>query len=320
VKKNLLNDLSGPDWLRLTKSWWSPSEKWLGVLDPLNSWWETEYPIDPTHKVRSYIGCAKPPAVGRDLSLMFTKKGQWVLDTHAGTGGLILGASLAKRNAIAVTLNPQHAETIEKIGEEFSVADLSGHVHVPRKVKKDGKTVTEVRRVETWEPTFAPVGGGRPIKIDVEEGDCMDVLDDLDDDSIDFVMADPPYGVGHKVSFKDESEKMASMPSDGKADFGSLKTTKKFLGAMDEWGDEVFRVLKPDKYAAVFMGDRYMDSELVPLGFLVARTLQKVGFLLKGMIVWRNKSTQRRLKPYAVGTAYVPNIIHQYIIVLRKEV
>ncbi|MFH1739098.1 MAG: hypothetical protein ABIH23_08825, partial [bacterium] len=104
MKTNTLNDLDGSKWLRLTRSWWTPKESWASPIDPLNSWWETDYPIDPTHKIRSYIGCAKPPALGRDLAMMFTKRGQWIVDPFAGTGGLILGGALADRKTVAIDL------------------------------------------------------------------------------------------------------------------------------------------------------------------------------------------------------------------------
>ena len=323
MKVNKLNDLDGSNWLRLTKSWWAPSGKWMGHLDIENSWWETNYPIDPTHRVRSYIGCAKPPSVARDLTMMFTKRKEWVLDTFAGTGGLILGAALADRRCIASDINQQHLDVIRKIKDKFVIADEEYTEAINRRVKKGKKTVTETVNVDIWEPTFYPKEGrkdtnDRKIKIKIESGNYLDVMDSFDNNSIDFIIIDPPYGIDHAVKF-DEASKMEGMASDDANDIGNLQSMQQFHGAMLSWAKEAHRILKNGKYAVVFMGDRYMNSEYVPLGWTVSQVIKTAGFKLKGVCPWRNKTTQRPLKPYAVGQTYVPNIIHQYFIVLKKE-
>lgn len=316
MKENLLNDLNGSAWLRLTKSWWSPSGNWTGVLLPNETWWETAYPPDPTHKLRAVIGCAKPPAIGRDLTFMFTKRGEWVLDTFCGTGGLILGAALADRRAMAVDINSEWLERLERVKKEFRIADS---IHIEEIPKRNKKGKTRIEKVEVWEQCFQPVSEvpqGREIKVKVEQSPCLEFMDSLEDESVSFIMTDPPYGIGHQTSFKEISKKVAA--SESADDFGNLQNYDQFLTAMTQWSIQAHRVLKPNRYAAVFVGDRFQDGKLIPLGFILSRTLISNGFSLRGIKVWRNAATQRPLRPYAIGKDYVPNIIHQYILILKR--
>jgi len=75
----------------------------------------------------------------------------------------------------------------------------------------------------------------------------------------------------------------------------------------------------PGRYFVILIGDRYMDGEFVPLGHLTAQKMRKVGFELKGVKIWWNAATQRRLKPYGIGNCFVPNITHQNVVILRKR-
>jgi hypothetical protein len=68
------------------------------------------------------------------------------------------------------------------------------------------------------------------------------------------------------------------------------------------------------------IGDRFVQGEYLPLGVMVAESLKKVGFVWKGIRIWWNQATQRPLKPYAVKTCFVPNITHQNILIMRKEI
>ena len=50
---------------------------------------------------------------------------------------------------------------------------------------------------------------------------------------------------------------------------------------------------------------------------LVRYRAEKVGFVTKGDLIWYQAGT--RLRPYGYPRAFVPNIAHQHIVVLRKE-
>ena len=88
-KRNTLNDLTGKEWLLLTKSFW-----------------ETEpSPLDKT----AYAHPA--PFMVRDIEKlisMFTKKGMTVLDPFVGSGTTLIACNELGRNGIGIDLNPEY--------------------------------------------------------------------------------------------------------------------------------------------------------------------------------------------------------------------
>ncbi len=55
----------------------------------------------------------------RYLVTRFSRPGDTVLDPFAGSGTTALAALLEKRRAIAMEINPHHAETIRKRGQQL---------------------------------------------------------------------------------------------------------------------------------------------------------------------------------------------------------
>jgi len=92
--RNKLNDLTGKDWLLLTRSYW-----------------ESEPSIDDR---TAY--CHPAPFMVRDIEKLiklFTKEGMVVLDPFAGSGTTILAALKLKREAIGIDLNPKYKKLTE---------------------------------------------------------------------------------------------------------------------------------------------------------------------------------------------------------------
>ncbi|NDD29137.1 MAG: hypothetical protein EB084_12805 [Proteobacteria bacterium] len=284
VRENRLNDLSGAEWLF-----------WTSTV------FETFYPPDATHRLRKQHGAMKPPEVMAEIIRFFTKQGEEVLDPFAGVGGTLLGAALTGRKAIGFELNPKWVEVYNQIQQTFAVVD--------------GRFV-RWSEISTDE---GPRADATAITSPLLAGDCMQRLAALSDGSIDAVITDPPYGCQHSVTgFKNETNFNMTTLADT-ADFSNSSDIATFLDRMEALGCQAWRVLRPGRYLVLIVGDRYMRGEFVPLGVMVAETMRRVGFQFKGMRLWWNKATQRPLRPYAVKTCFVPNIVHQNILVLRKS-
>ena len=103
-------------------------------------------------------------------------------------------------------------------------------------------------------------------------------------------------------------------------DLGCSLTYQEYLLKMKTIGREIYRILKADRYLVLLIGDRFDRGEYLPLGTMVAQTFQEIGFKWKGVKIWWNKATQRPLKPYAINNCFIPNINHQNVIILRKEI
>jgi DNA modification methylase len=283
VRENRLNDLSGAEWLF-----------WTSTI------FETFYPPDATHKLRKQHGAMKPPEVMAEIIRFFTKQGEEVIDPFAGVGGTLLGAALAGRRATGYEINPAWVEVYQQIQREFAVVD-------GRLVRFDeSQDDSGVRRELT------------PLTSPMITGDCMQLMAMLPDKSVDAIITDPPYGCQHGATgFKNETNFNMTECGDAR-DFAASEDMPAFLERMEALGCQAWRVLKPGRYLVLMIGDRYMRSEFVPLGVMVAETMRRVGFQFKGMRIWWNKATQRPLRPYAVKSVFVPNIVHQNILVLRR--
>ena len=264
--------------------------QWLYWTDTI---YLTNFPPDSTHALRKQHGAMKPPELMAEIISFFTKKGELVLDPFAGVGGTLLGACLAGRRALGYEINPRWVEIYRSLQQDF--------------IMRDG--------------FFYPRGEEKGAEIDAPmfQGDCLVLMPSLAEQSIDAVVTDPPYGCMHQVKGFHKETNFNMFNVQEKNDFANAPDLDSFLELIFRFGQEAWRVLKNKKYLIVMVGDRFIQGEYLPLGFHVAEKLRKVGFKLKGLKIWSNTSTRRRLKPYAVYFSFVPNITHHNILILKKE-
>lgn len=279
IKNNQLNDLTGSEWLFFT-----------------NTLWETSVRPDRTHKLRKAHGAIKPPAAMAELVRFFTRQGEKVLDPFAGVGGILLGAELAERQSVGVDLEEKWAQVFQRIKSDF-VIQADDFVS---------------RDKADWE---APC---RPITSEFVRDCCLNYMAAQEADSFHAIITDPPYGVNHKPTGFSEETNFA-MFSENRLNFGEAESFDAYLELIGQFGEQAYRVLQSRRYLVVLVGDRYVKGEFYPLGLRVADVLRKKGFELKGIKIWTNKATLRPLRPYAIGSCFVPNITHQNVLILRKK-
>ena len=80
---------------------------------------------------------------------------------------------------------------------------------------------------------------------------------------------------------------------------------------------ELARVLRTGRYAVVIVRDAYQDGRYQFVGADLAARASNQGLTPKGDIVWHQAGT--RLRPYGYPRAFVPNIVHQHIVVFRRD-
>ena len=93
----------------------------------------------------------------------------------------------------------------------------------------------------------------------------------------------------------------------------------KFCDEIEIVAKELFRVLKPDKYCAILIGDTRKGKHFVPLAFNVMQRFLKAGFVLKEDIikVQHNCSTTGRWRTKALQDKFYL-IMHEHLFVFRK--
>ena len=291
---NTLNELTGEEWLYFTKS----------LLT-------TAYPSELGHTARRVHGANKPPRLMARLIEFFSRSGELVLDPFAGVGGTLLGAAIARRprRAIGIELDPRWAAIFERV-----VHDLSN--------ERDGAG-PELADLGTADP-----GGPRPFDpagLEMRVGDALAVLPTIPAGSIDLVATDPPYNLqlpmtmagGPLAETHANRRTDYAMVTDSADDLANAADYPTFLERMELVFGELGRVLRQGGYAVVIVRDAYQDGRYVFTGSDLAARAASVGLVPKGDLIWYQAGT--RLRPYGYPRAFVPNIVHQHILVLRRE-
>jgi DNA modification methylase len=146
-----------------------------------------------------------------------------------------------------------------------------------------------------------------PSRQETRVGDARD-LSFLKDNSFDLVLTHPPYTNIIKYS-------------DGKiaGDLSNIGSLPKFCDEIEKVAKELYRVLKPDRYCAILIGDTRKRKHFVPLAFNVMQRFLKVGFVLKEDIIkvqHNCKSTKRWELKAKQDKFYL--IMHEHLFVFRK--
>ena len=291
--RNHLNELSGEEWLYFTKSLWT-----------------TAYPSELGHDLRRAHGANKPPRLMAKLIEFFTSGGELVLDPFAGVGGTLLGAAIARtpRRALGFEIHPRWAEVYEAVLARERASGPTG-----------GPTLADLGNQDPGGPRGFDAAGCQ-----LRVGDALALLPQLEDGSVDFVVTDPPYNVQLPMTMAGGSLAAAhanrrtdyAMVTDDPADLANLPDYGAFLDRMTEVLAELRRVLRAGRYAVLIVRDAYQGGRYLFTGADLAARASSVGFVPKGDIVWYQAGT--RLRPYGYPSGFVPNIVHQHLLVLKR--
>ncbi len=145
----------------------------------------------------------------------------------------------------------------------------------------------------------------RPQKCFV--GDARN-LGTVENQSIDLILAHPPYADIIKYS-------------DGKikGDLSNIHSIDSFCDEIEIVAMECYRVLKPDKYCAILIGDTRRNKFYVPLAYKVMERFLKAGFTLKEDIIKLQHNC--RATGFWVKKSKLYNfllIMHEHLFVFKK--
>lgn len=154
------------------------------------------------------------------------------------------------------------------------------------------------------------------VEQDFIHGDSKDVLPTLDQESFDFILTDVPYwNIDKLAQTRSKNARVSKL-----AAFNSVaqQTKGQWLDEMESVLNEAGRCLKSGKYAAIFIGDMYRDGKFHMLSASLAERLESSGpWTLKANLIWYDVS--KLLHVYGYPSAFVPSMIHQNIIILKKH-
>ena len=112
--------------------------------------------------------------------------------------------------------------------------------------------------------------------------------------------------------------------SDDPADLSNAANLESFLDHFENVARHGFELLEPDRFAALVIGDKYAQGQLIPLSFHCLERMQRVGFRTKAIVVKnitgneRGKGQASNLWRYRAlrGGFYI--FKHEYIIIFQK--
>jgi DNA modification methylase len=220
------------------------------------------------------------------LVRFFSKAGEMVLDPFVGVGSTLKAAAIEGRQGIGIELNKKYAQ----------LASLRLEKELP--------------------PELADAHGQRVIR-----GDARTVIPTLPLKSVKLVVTSPPYwNILHKQDHKARQERVANgldtQYSTDSSDLGNIASYPEFLGAVADTLALTRPHLVDGGHMCVVVGDFRHKANYFMYHADLAREMETRGFTLKGIKILYQR--HKRVFPYGFPYSYVPNLHHQYIIILAK--
>ena len=207
------------------------------------------------------------PQVARNVILWYSKNGDVVLDPFVGGGTTLVECKILGRRGIGIDINP-------------SAIGLC-------------KNNLNFKTTENY-------------KQEVICGDARN-LSFLDDESVDLIIAHPPYTNAIEYS------------SGLSEDLSGIQDVETFVKEIEKVARELFRVLKYDGHCATLIGDIRRRKNVVPLGFTTFNAFCRAGFSPKEIII----KVQHNCKstPYWATKLAEENfllLMHEYLFIFQK--
>lgn len=226
------------------------------------------------------------PQIPNQLIRRFTKKGDIVLDTFLGSGTTLIECKRLGRSGIGIELLPEIAKIAKQRISQETLSDAKEQFFSTILIADSTKKATRKKL-------------GEVLKI-------------RNKNNVQLIIMHPPY---HDII------KFSDKPND----LSNAKSVQDFLKLFGDVVSNFLGLLERKHYLAVVIGDKYTNSEWVPLGFM---TMQEVlnkddlilkSILVKNMVNNRAKRNQEHLWRYRalVGGFYI--FRHEYILLFQKR-
>ena len=128
-----------------------------------------------------------------------------------------------------------------------------------------------------------------PLRVELKHGDCIELMRELPDNSIDSIVTDPPYGLEFMGKEWDSPSQMIGAVSTLHGGLGRYKKGEKRTGYAQQmpeqfqvfsrsWAAEALRVLKPGGHLLAFGGTRTYHR--------LAVAIEDAGFEIRDSMIW----------------------------------
>ncbi len=276
-----LNDLSGTEWIKLTKSWF--------ICDSHRGRKNKDTELHPARY---------PEEMVQQFLQFFTKRDAWVLDPFCGSGATLVSCLENDRRGIGVELSPRYAEVASK-----RLARLDGERRVAV-IEGDARRLAEP---EMWAGAPGPQRG--------EDG--LPGFDFVMTSPPYWDMLQHSRG-GVESTHKLRGKKnLDTTYSESDRDLANVADYDEFIEQLGRVFDGCACLLNPGKYlVCVVQNCRTKDKEVKPLAWDLARRISRT-LSFQGERIWCQDS--KRLGIWGFPKVFVPNYHHHYCLIFQKR-
>jgi DNA modification methylase len=279
VYTNRLNELTGKDWIKFTKSWF--------IHRP-----------EPRGDRKLRHPASYPESLVREFIQFFTRRGQLVVDPFLGTGSTLIAAVETGRSGIGFEIVPKYSEISQRRLKDALVETDTAQDFKRREgifadvVSSDSLTLSKIWREKGLPPAdyciTSPPYWNQLKRNSIRQKSRVEK-------GLDTKYSNDSREIGNTADYHD------------------------FLSSLKLHMDEVHKVMKPNGYLTVITNNVFADGRMYPLAFDTVSTLAQPPFAWtpKDERIWCQDD--KRLLPLGVYNAWVGNRHHQYCLIFRKE-
>lgn len=281
--RNTLNDLTGREWIKATKSWF--------ICDSRRYHRNRDTELHPARY---------PEELVADFLRFFTKRGGWVLDPFCGSGATLVAAREEGRNGVGIEISGRYVEMTrrrlrEMPGESTCRAEV---LHADAR---------ELTRVETWGAVAELPRGD----------DGLPRFDFIMTSPPYWNMLRTSRGGVLSTHKRRAQEGLDTDYEDVDGNLGAVSDYDEFIEALGGIFDGCARLLRPGKYLVIVAQNvRVPEGHVRPLAWDLARRVSRT-LSFQGERIWCQNS--KRLGIWGYPSSFVPNYHHHYCLIFRRE-
>ncbi len=218
----------------------------------------------------------------RIIECFLPPEGTVVLDPFCGLGSTVVAAQKLGKTGIGFDINSEYLATARE-----RLKQVPGQEHAP-----------------------APQG-------QVIEADANDLLEHVDEESVDLVVTSPPYW-DVLTRRRSADRKVVRNYGDSGDDLGRIGDYDEFLMSLRRVFAQVLIALKPGAYCVVVVMDIRKKNVFYPFHSDLAAAMQAAGYLWDDTIIWDRRQEYNHFRPLGYPAVFRVNKAHEYVLIFQK--
>lgn len=148
--------------------------------------------------------------------------------------------------------------------------------------------------------------------------DARNMKNYLKSESISIMITSPPYWKVHKRKRSADYKKERPY-SDLYEDLGNIDDYKEFLLQLTKVFENVYYVLKKNRFAIINVMDLREGSNFIPFHLDIIELMKSIGFSLEDIIIWNRAKEYNNIRPLGYPYKFIINKIHEYLLIFLKK-